>query len=133
MQKFICFPISKKWSANSHFKHFRWNYVIKSCKYHLDFSTNAYTCPKCNSKVFLNFPKSIRLEVREPIVDFNVAELESGLLRLFQRYSPNNMDDYGTYSANNSMENSRQYSEKSIDPDPLFYNSRPRSKPDILR
>ncbi|KAL1508906.1 hypothetical protein ABEB36_003726 [Hypothenemus hampei] len=50
-----------------------------------------------------------------------------------KRFSPNNIDEYNSYGGNIPGENSRQYSENNIDFDPLFYNSRPRSKPgDIL-
>ncbi|XP_050303683.1 protein unc-13 homolog B isoform X4 [Anthonomus grandis grandis] len=53
-----------------------------------------------------------------------------------KRYSPNDIDDYNncyTGGGNFTTDNSRiQYPENNIDSDPLFYNSRPRGKTDIL-
>ncbi|XP_048519318.1 uncharacterized protein LOC125503292, partial [Dendroctonus ponderosae] len=47
------------------------------------------------------------------------------------RFSPN-IDDYNSYSSNIPGGTLRHYAENNIDSDPLFYNSRPRSKPDIF-
>ncbi|KAJ8960597.1 hypothetical protein NQ318_013887 [Aromia moschata] len=44
------------------------------------------------------------------------------------RYSPT-AEDYGGYGG----QNSRQYQDNSLDAEPLFYNSRPRNKPDYTR
>ncbi|XP_066151235.1 protein unc-13 homolog B isoform X6 [Euwallacea fornicatus] len=49
-----------------------------------------------------------------------------------KRYSPNSIDDYTSYGGNIPLENPHPYPENNIDSDPMFYNSRPRSKPDIL-
>ncbi|XP_018570699.1 protein unc-13 homolog B [Anoplophora glabripennis] len=49
--------------------------------------------------------------------------------RHHQRYSPNT-DDYTSYNTPHVGQNSRQYQDNSIDSEPLFYNSRPRNKPD---
>lgn len=50
----------------------------------------------------------------------------------FQRYSPNT-EDYSSYNTTHAGQNSRQYQDNSIDSEPLFYNSRPRNKPDYSR
>ncbi|KAH0821702.1 hypothetical protein GEV33_001089 [Tenebrio molitor] len=51
--------------------------------------------------------------------------------RHHQRYSPGN-EDYN-YSGSNTGHNARQYQDNNTDFDPLFYNSRPRNKPDYSR
>ncbi|XP_049820619.1 phorbol ester/diacylglycerol-binding protein unc-13 [Aethina tumida] len=50
--------------------------------------------------------------------------------RHHQRYSPNT-DEYGNYDNTQTGQNSRmQYQDSTGDSEPLFYNSRPRTRPD---
>lgn len=54
----------------------------------------------------------------------------STIVYFFQRYSPNADDlDYGSMN----YDNSREYGDNSLDPEPLSYNSRPRMRNDYTR